>query len=291
MGEMMELKQLQIFSLVAEEGTISAAAKKLHMAQPPVSLQMKALEEELGVTLFLRGARHITLTPAGQLLYQRTRQILSLSRSTWQEVSAMQGKPRGLLRLGTVSSSGALVLPQRMQAFHRQFPDVCFEVQEGNTFELLDLLRRDLIEIAIVRTPFATEGLACRYLPAEPMIAAALPALVKEFPNPMPIAALQEKPLVVYTRFEALVQSTCQAAGFEPRVLCKTQDARTSLLWADAGMGIALVPKSALQMIPGRLLARELDCTALNTQIAAVAKQSAVLSEAAKKFLCVFESA
>ena len=203
----------------------------------------------------------------------------------------MQGKPQGLLRLGTVSSSGALVLPQRMQAFHRQFPDVCFEVQEGNTFELLDLLRRDLIEIAIVRTPFATEGLACRYLPAEPMIAAALPALVKEFPNPMPIAALQEKPLVVYTRFEALVQSTCQAAGFEPNILCKTQDARTSLLWADAGMGIALVPKSALQMIPGRLVARELDCAALNTQIAAVAKQSAVLSEAAKKFLRVFEGA
>ena len=67
----MELKQLQAFMAVVEEGTISAAAKRLHMAQPPLSCQMKSLEEELGTPLFWRGARHITLTPAGQALYKR----------------------------------------------------------------------------------------------------------------------------------------------------------------------------------------------------------------------------
>ncbi len=77
------------------EGTISAAAKRLHMAQPPLSCQMKSLEEELGTPLFWRGARHITLTPAGQALYKRAQQMQRLSETAKQEVAALRGKVQG----------------------------------------------------------------------------------------------------------------------------------------------------------------------------------------------------
>ena len=125
---LMELKQLQAFMAVVEEGTISAAAKRLHMAQPPLSCQMKSLEEELGTPLFWRGARHITLTPAGQALYKRAQQMQRLSETAKQEVAALRGKVQGTLRIGTVSSSSARLLPY-VRAFHAQYPEIRFELE------------------------------------------------------------------------------------------------------------------------------------------------------------------
>lgn len=282
----MELKQLQAFMAVVEEGTISAAAKRLHMAQPPLSCQMKSLEEELGTPLFWRGARHITLTPAGQALYKRAQQMQRLSETAKQEVAALRGKVQGTLRIGTVSSSFARLLPY-VRAFHAQYPEIRFELEEGNTYELLDLLRRDLIEIAVVRTPFPMDGMQCRFLEAEPMAAAARPGWFAG-EGALSVAALASWPLIVYRRFENLIASVCQEAGFEPDLFYKTQDARTSLLWADAGLGVALVPQSALAIIPGGLSFRPIAEESLYTRIAAIAKQTRTLSEPAEAFLAAF---
>lgn len=282
----MELKQLQAFTAVVEEGTISAAAKRLHIAQPPLSCQMKSLEAELGAPLFWRGARHITLTPAGQALYKRARQMEQLSQVARQEVTALRDKVQGTLRIGTVSSSSARLLPY-VRTFHAAYPEIRFELEEGNTYELLELLRRDLIEVAIVRTPFPMEGMQCRFLETEPMAAAARPGWFGG-EQALRMADLAPWPLIVYRRFENLIASACQEAGFEPNLFYKTQDARTSLLWADAGLGVALVPQSALAIIPGGLSFCPIEEKSLYTRIAAIAKQTRTLSEPAEAFLSSF---
>ena len=157
----------------------------------------------------------------------------------------------------------------------------------GNTYELLDLLRRDLIEIAVVRTPFPMDGMQCRFLEAEPMVAAARPGWFAG-ESTLSVKALASWPLIVYRRFENLIASVCQEAGFEPDLFYKTQDARTSLLWADAGLGVALVPQSAMAIIPGGLLFRPIAEESLYTRIAAIAKQTRTLSEPAEAFLAAF---
>ena len=131
----MDIKQLTYFLAIAEEGNISAAAKKLHISQPPLSLQLKLLEEELGVVLLERGARKSTLTDAGRLLYKHARYILQLVENAEREIQDFGNGIQGTLRLGTISSSGTILLGERMRLFHRAAPNIRFEIHEGNTFQ------------------------------------------------------------------------------------------------------------------------------------------------------------
>lgn len=154
----MDIRQLIYFATIVEEGSISAAAKKLHLSQPPLSYQLKLLEEELHLQLLQRGARGVQLTEAGKVLYKRAQGILELTERTQKELQAMAGQGfAGTLHIGTVSSSGASLLDWRIPAFHEQYPQIGFAIHEGNTFELMEMLESGLIELAVVRTPFHDE--------------------------------------------------------------------------------------------------------------------------------------
>ena len=95
----MDLKQLSYFTAIVDEGSISAAAKKLHISQPPLSNQMKSLEAELGVVLFERGLRSITLTDAGKLMYERANTILDMASAAKMEIDSLGNGLRGTLRI------------------------------------------------------------------------------------------------------------------------------------------------------------------------------------------------
>lgn len=159
----MDLRQLTYFLAIAEEGQITAAARRLNMAQPPLSQQMKALEEELGVELFQREPRSVTLTDAGEILYRRARQLITLADSTRREIGDFKSGLRGTLSIGTVSSSGSVILRPALRQFHDSHRGIRFEIYDGNTFHILDMLRKGLIEIGIVRTPFKQEAFDCTF--------------------------------------------------------------------------------------------------------------------------------
>jgi DNA-binding transcriptional LysR family regulator len=201
----MDLKQLKYFYTIVEEGQITSAAKRLHMAQPPLSYQLKALEEELGTKLLHRGSRKIQLTEAGQLLYNRAEQILGLTESTLRELKDYKEGFEGILSLGTVSSSGSSLLLERINKFHNCYGGIKFEIYEGNSFRILDMLNTGLIEIGIVRTPLNLENMNAIYLPGEPMIAAMTEALDWDrTAKIISMSQLYDKPLIIYRRFENL---------------------------------------------------------------------------------------
>ena len=328
----MDIKQLEYFQAVVEEGSISAAARRLHLTQPPLSLQLRLLEEELGIRLLERGPRKVSLTDAGKLLYKRAAAILEMSSSTVRELEDYARGLSGVLRLGTVSTSGPALFHHRIPAFHAAYPNVRFEIQEGNTFELLELLRAGIIETAVVRTPFQEEGLGALYLEEEPMAAVGLSRLLDAAPlereegtgkgekpedrrllagegekRPSPeapalsLVELAGRPLILYRRFEKLVEGVCRQAGFVPDIVCRCDDARSALMWARAGVGVALVPLLAAREQTGAapkegrepvgeeaLLCRPIDSRELTTRIAAVWKDSRYLSELAARFLELF---
>ena len=157
----MNLKQLEYFVAIAEEQQITAAARRLHISQPPLSYELATLERELGCTLVKRGPRRATLTSAGALLYERALSVLALVRATEREVSAFGKGLAGTLSIGMISSCGGMVPTDEMQAFRDDYPDVSFEVHEGNTFQVLEMLERGIIDVGVVRTPFKADGLAC----------------------------------------------------------------------------------------------------------------------------------
>ena len=116
----MDIRQMLYFTTIDEDGIISAAAKKLHLSQPPLSYQMKLLEEELHLPLIERSARGIELTEAGRVLYKRAQGILELSELTRKEKHAIASGYTGTLHNGTESSSGASLLGGRIPAFHQK---------------------------------------------------------------------------------------------------------------------------------------------------------------------------
>lgn len=285
-----DIKQLKYFYTIAEEGQITNAAKRLHIAQPPLSYQLKNLENELGVKLVERGSHHIKLTDAGLMLYKRAKQILTLTEATVDELKDFKKGTYGTLSIGTVSSSGASLLTGRLNTFHDKYPFVNFDIHEGNTYELLEILDKGIIEIAIVRTPFNTSGLNAIYLPKEPMVAAMINELNWNDSKVINITELNNKPIIFYKRFEKLILKACDDCNFEPTVFCKNDDARTSLLWANSGLGIAVVPKSSLRLIgSSNLIFKEINNEMLSTQIAAIWSKTGYLSSAGKNFLQLFK--
>ncbi|MEK4509103.1 LysR family transcriptional regulator [Paenibacillus anaericanus] len=283
----MDIRQLKYFLAIAEEGQITSAAKKLQMAQPPLSQQLKLLEEELGVKLVERGPRRIQLTEAGVILQNRAKQILELSDSTTREIKDLVKGLKGTLSIGTVSSSGATLLKDRLSEFHRNYTGVKFEIHEGNTFMIIDLLSKGIVEVGIVRTPFNLSNLGCKYAEPEPMIA----AMTREHDwNPskstIDVSELKDRPLIIYRRFEPLIRETCLNHGFEPNIFCKNDDARTTLLWANAGLGVGIAPKSAFDLAnTDNLVYKEIQSENLRTQIAAIWMKDKYLSSMAAKFI------
>lgn len=287
----MDIRQLTYFVAIVEAGQITAAAKQLHMAQPPLSQQLKSLEEELGVELVKRQPRSITLTDAGKLLYHRAQQILNLTDSTKREIIDITQGQRGTLSLGMVSSSGSMLFSPEIMAFHDSHPGVSFEIYDGNTFKILDMLTKGLIEIGIVRTPFKHESFYCKFLPEEPMIL----ALTDAFDwcpdrDDVTVAELKDKPLIVYRRFDQLFHETCEAYNFTPHIVCRNDDARTTVSWANGGLGIAVVPASAFTLADhGRLHTKRIAEPHLYTRLAAVWPKNTYLSTLAEAFLASFK--
>ena len=287
----MDIRQLRYFLAIAEEEQITSAAKRLHIAQPPLSQQLKSLENELGVKLVERGSRKIQLTDAGQILRNRAEQILELTEATARELKDFSEGLQGTLSIGAVSSSGAALLPKRIHSFNRKCPGINFEIWEGNTYRILEILNSGVIEIGIVRTPFNIENFESIPLPIEPMVAAISGNhFLGEHQSQICLTDLKDKPLIIYRRFEKIIIQACEKAGFEPKIFCKTDDARTTLLWADSGMGIAIVPKVALELIRSpNLKYKEIKESSLETQIVAIWMKNRYLSTAARHFLETFK--
>lgn len=286
----MDIKQLKYFLTIAEEEQITSAAKKLNMSQPPLSYQLKTLEDELGVKLVERGSKKIHLTDAGQVLRNRAEQIVELTEVTYKELKDLSKGFQGTLSIGTVSSSGPTLFDKRLKIFHDVYPLVNFEIYEGNTYKIIEYLHNGLIQIGIVRTPFNMDGFNYILADPEPMVAVMSEALNWDDKNEkISLLELKDKPLIVYRRFEALIKDRCTKAGFEPKFFCKNDDARTTLLWAASGLGIGIVPYSAINLVPNsNLKLKIINDSFLESQIAAIWIKDKYISTSAKHFLDIF---
>lgn len=283
----MDIRQLTYFLGIAEEGNITKAAEKLHIAQPHLSNQLKLLEDELGVKLVERHTRKIQLTSAGELLMYRARQMLELLDRTVKELRDYNEGLQGTLSIGTIASAGDILLPRWIYDFHQKYPGINFQIRECNTHEILELLNNGVIEIGIIRTPLNSEIYESILLPNEPMIAVTNGDLFwKNTQKYISMNELKNKALLVHRRYEKMISEACYQSGFEPRILGKIDDTRAILLWADTGMGVAIVPKDWVGLISSpNLKYIEIKEPSLITRTAVVWKKSQYLSAAAKHFL------
>lgn len=276
----MELKQLEYFREIADNGSINEAARRLNMSQPPLSYQLQQLEGELNVRLFDRSSQGVALTEAGKLLYDRAGELLNYARSTAQEVAGV-GKKR-VLRIGITSTTVGTMMPH-FARFTRAYPDVRYEIRDGNTFSLYNKLMEGIIDVSVVRTPLRLDDVAFSVLHTEPMIAVSLPGADAET-QPVRLAALSGCRLVLYRRYEKLILHAFHARRLEPDVFCMCDDARDALLWAREGLATAIFPRSMATMCTG-LCIREIEEPLLETQIVLIRRRDKKPPQIVRDFL------
>jgi DNA-binding transcriptional LysR family regulator len=282
----MDIRQLKYFLTIAEEGNISKAAEKLHLAQPPLSQQLKLLESELGVKLIERNTRKLEITDAGRKLQDRAKQLLELLDTTLKEVKDTNEGLQGTLSIGTVSSVGATMLPELICNLMKKYPNINLEIFDQDTNSILDLLSNRSIDIGIIRTPFNSDIFDSIALPNEPMVVAAPHAFWSEDEESIYLDALRNKPFIVQRRFEKMIIQCCHKLDFEPRIICKSNDVRTMLLWATTGIGVALLPKNCIYLTPNlNLQYKEINEPDLHVGTAIVWEKNRYLSSVARHFL------
>ena len=242
----MNLKQLKYFLVVAEERQITSAAKKLFIAQPPLSYQLKQLEKEIGAQLFIRNAHGMELTEEGKAFQKYAEKIVDLSLTATSQIRQIKTGELGKIRIGVISSCGGVVPNKQFNKLIEYYPNVSFEIHEANTFGIIEQLQDGLIDLGIVRTPFNLEGLNFKDFHQEPMVAV---TNNNDFDRGKieHLSQLKGKPIILYRRFQEIFNRSFRHQGIRPFYAVTCDDARTAIHWADEGLGIALVPQSIAQ--------------------------------------------
>lgn len=282
---------MRYFLAIANEGQFTKAAERLNISQPPLSQQIKQLEEELGVQLLERGGRHIKLTEAGNIFRVRAEQILDLADSVKKELNDLNQGQQGTLKIGTVASSSAFILPGYISSFHEKYPEVTFQIWEGDSYRITELVNKGVADVGIVRTPFNTEiynyVFQPRDTPGDPMTAVFSEKwLLQESNARIGLRVLKGKPLIIHQRYEQIIVDACSRLGFKPKIFCQSDDTQSMLNWAVIGLGIALVPKAAILSIGmNGIQYRDIDEESLTTRTVIIWLKNSYLSAVARNFI------
>lgn len=242
----METRHLRYFVAVAEERHFGRAAQRLHMAQPPLSQQIKQLEEQLGTALFERTTRKVELTPAGELLLERGRRILQDLEELESDVAQVGAGAAGVLRIGLSGSATYRLLPTLVQKARRELPGLRLSVHgEMLTPDMVGDLEEGRLDVAVLRPPVDSPDVELAFLEQDRLVAA-LPA---DSPwaerAQLDLAELAGEPFVGYPAQSVVTRifrEACHREGFTPRVVQEAAETSTLLALVAAGMGLALVP-------------------------------------------------
>ena len=244
----MELRTLHYFTVVAQELNITRAAEKLNMSQPPLSNQIKALEEELGVQLFIRGKRHLELTEEGGLLLRRAVQIQELADKTRQEIASLREGMTGVIYLSMVEGRAPFLAARWIAGFREEFPLVRYNLWNGSSDDVLDRLHKGLADLAVIAAPYDTEHLEGFPVGREPWIAMLHPdhPLAQTVGDTIPLSSLAGEPLIVPSRKSRVdaIRRWFGEVGAEPHILCEMSNYMDAAALTSQGVGISIFPQT-----------------------------------------------
>ncbi len=244
----MELRTLRYFTVVARELNITRAAEKLNMSQPPLSNQIKALEEELGVQLFIRGKRHLELTEEGALLLRRAVQMQELADKTRQELASLREGMTGTIYLSMVEGRAPFLAARWIAGFREEFPLVRYNLWNGSSDDVLDRLRKGLADLAVIAAPYDTEHLEGFPVGQEPWAAMLHPdhPLAKEPGDTIPLSSLVGEPLIVPSRKSRIesIRRWFGEIGAEPQILCEMSNYMDAAALSSQGVGVSIFPQT-----------------------------------------------
>lgn len=288
----MELRQLRYFAVLAEELHFGRAAERLHMSQPPLSVQLRKLEDELGVPLLDRSTRRVELTAAGLELQERLAQVLPMLDDALTGLDEVRAGMRGHVEIGFVSSASYTVLPAAVRRFRELRPHVEPRLTPLTTAEQIERVQEGQLDVAIVRDPSPSELYAVVPLVDERLVVCAprdhALAAADAGAGRVAPADVLEHPLIGYPRhlmpgFVDLVHAALAPARRQLRYAHKVVHQETALGFVAAGEGVTVLPESVREQLPASIRAVEL-ATDLSSRLVAVTAPGDAPSAAALTF-------
>lgn len=290
----MDLKQLKYFKTIVDEGNISKAAEVLHMAQPPLSQQLKRLETELGTVLIKRYTHKWELTETGRILYKHALHILRDIKDIKQEIREMEEGIRGSLTIG-VASSCVNFLPKNIRDFRENYPDVFIKILKGDSSHLQNLLLKGEIDLSIMLLPMNFQEYHVRRLPNSPFVVVIPTKWKSKFPKDnvrlkeiiqFPFVMLD--PMKGYTMYETILDQF-HKHQFSPNIVIECMDISTLLSFVALEIGISIIPKSEIYgSFHQDIMTLEIEDFDLFVEPAIVYQKEHRLTKAAECFLSYF---
>ncbi|QBK05362.1 LysR family transcriptional regulator [Hylemonella gracilis] len=253
----MELRHLRYFVAVADAGSLSRAAEKLYIAQPPLSLQIRQLEEAMGTPLFTRHPKGVRLTPAGEVLLVEARALLERAGRMRDLVNDAALGPEGVLNLGYVPSASSTVLPNLVRRLRRDYPRWTLKLREMISSQQVEGLIAGTLDAGIGRLAAVPARLLIPVRVPDPFCLAVPAHREPPAPLPLDLRHCADETFVSFTRhhgpayFDRFIR-LCTQAGFSPRIHYEATTVHGVLDLVGADLGVALVPAStALLRTPG----------------------------------------
>lgn len=291
---MLSLRLLHTFTIVAEELHFGRAAERLHMTQPPLSQQIRQLEQLVNAELFYRSTRSVKLTPAGKVLLERARKLLLDAESACRAVQLAERGDAGTIALGFTASSTYVVLPRLISEFRDRYPAVELKLQELPPETLLDDLHGERLDVALLRPPaacFSDTRLTLTSVARESLVLAMRVDHPLAHLDVVPIALIDQLPFIGFSPSNArysyeLCQRIFASNGVQPQIV-QESIMPTMLALVAAGIGAALVPASAQAIWTGALHYRRLAGNVDDVTTLYAARLGRVVNQAAENFVSI----
>ncbi len=287
----MEIRQLKAFLAIAEAKTFTAGARRVNVTQAAISMQIRQLEEEVGLQLFTRTPRRVILTEAGEYLLERARKILREHDSAIAEIAELGGVEHGRLRIGSASAEFATQqLPKILQGIRVKFPNSDLSVRAGTSQTLVDKIMHGEIDIAFVSLPVDNSSITTDLLFSDEIVAIAHPSHPRANEKYISAAALAGEKLILGERggnTRRMIDDFFNAANVRPHVVMELsrQEAVNQMVENNLGVGTAGAKTIADEIREGRLVSWMIEGAEINWELGLARLRGGYFSPIAKEFV------
>ena len=289
----MEIRQLRAFVAIAESGTFTAGALRVHVTQAAISMQIRQLENEIGARVFVRAPRHVILTEAGEQLLRRARHILREHDAALDEIAELAGAERGRLRIGSAS---AMVLTEQLPAIlkelRKQHPAAEISVTSGTSEVLVDQILAGEVDIAFVSLPVDVRGIKTERLSEDQLVAIASPRHKLAKQRTISAFTLAGERLILGERggnTRRLIDQFFAQAGVTLRVAMELSRQQAIKRMVEEDMGVGIVPLQSVkeEVEKGRLVRWWIEGAEINWELGIAQLSNGYDSPIMQKFVAL----
>lgn len=282
----METKTLYYFLKIAECENITKAADILHIAQPHLTRQLKTLEDELGVQLFLREKKRLHITEEGRFVKKQAEQIFELMDKTKKQVVEIHSGISGRIYIGATETVGTVYLPEWIAGFNEEYPNVKYNLWTANSEDVIERLDQKLIDVALVREPFDPEKYNSLHVMDEEWIAlmGSNHPLVLQSDKPVSFKQLSKEDLIVPTQRSKQISEWFVKVGLEANIVCEFAPLMNAIVLAERYLGVAILPESAIYAIGNHSVTARKMAVQITSGVSLIWRKDTELSGVAKRF-------